>query len=262
MQRKMLVGGALAFSLVAGLAHAEGAPASSDKAPPTAAPAATPDPWEHPNRHLYRFNQGLDRGLIAPVVHVYMRVTPGQLRNGISNALDNLDQPRVVANDLLQGHPAMAGRATGGFVINSTVGLLGLFDVAGRWGIERHTSDFGQTLGRYGVGPGPYIFAPVAGPSDLRDGFGRLVDAVADPASLVLGGVTSTFGATRLGAIVVETRAEVDGALKGLDRDTIDPYAALRSAYLQQRTAVVQGSRGEEVDLPDIDAPPAGGPSQ
>ena len=130
--------------------------------------------------------RAIDRAAIAPVIHAYVKVVPTPVRTGLDNAISNLAEPRTVANDILQGRFKPAGRATARFVINSTVGIAGLVDVAGKAGIERQEADFGQTLGRYGVKSGPYIFVPLAGPTSLRDGVGRLVDIFADPLGLAL----------------------------------------------------------------------------
>ncbi|MBQ1542547.1 MAG: VacJ family lipoprotein [Caulobacteraceae bacterium] len=255
------VTGALVATLAAGRASA--APATSappSPAPPAATSAITPvqDPWQGLNRRLFSFSQGVDSAVVAPVVHGYMRITPRPVRNGISNALDNLDEPRVAVNDILQGHPVQAGHTTARFAINSTAGVLGLFDVAGRGGILHHDSDFGQTLGRYGLIPGPYLFVPLAGPTNFRDGLGRIVDTFLDPVGLLAGGITTTFGASRTALGAVDTRLGVDDQMRALKQDAADPYATLRSAYSQQRAFLVQQSTGQAADLPDLaDIPPA-----
>jgi phospholipid-binding lipoprotein MlaA len=154
--------------------------------------------------------------------------------------------------------------ATARFVINSTFGVAGLIDLAGRSGIERHESDFGQTMGRYGVKPGPYIFVPLAGPSSLRDGVGRLVDIFADPLGLAAGGLGTTFGDVRAGVAAVTERSGADDQLQQVDREFVDPYAATRSAYSQQRASQIDIARGntqEDVNaLPDFGPPPQSPP--
>jgi phospholipid-binding lipoprotein MlaA len=228
------------------------------QAPASAAAAPVYDPWQGANRGLYRFNHAVDHAVIAPAIHGYMAVTPAELRHGLSRAIENLQEPRIVLNDLLQGHPIRGGTATARFAINSTIGLLGFMDVASHAGLARHDADFGQTLGRYGAGAGPYVFVPVFGASNVRDGLGRIVDALADPLTLAFGGIgSSTFGDVRTGVGVVSARADVDAQLIGLDRDFTDPYATLRSAYTQQRAAQVADARGETPaqsvkDLPDF----------
>ncbi len=216
------------------------------------------DPLERANRGVYGFSMGLDHAVLSPIAHGYMAAAPKPLRNRVSAFVYNRSEPGTVINDGLQGHPRRATRAAGRFVLNSTVGLLGLFDVAARAGIPAHDADFGQTLGRYGFQAGPYLYVPVIGPLDLRDGLGRVVDTVTDPVSLFTGGIGTAFGATRTGLNALDTRVQTDGAFRALE-DATDPYATARSAYTQHRVFVVQQATGEVSDLPDFDAPPAAG---
>jgi len=213
------------------------------------------DPWWRANRPIFNFSMQVDRGVIAPIAHGYRRVVPTPVRNRISSALDNLGEPGTALNDLAQGHPSRAGVATARFAINSTIGLLGLFDVASRMKLPYHESDFGQTLGRYGAQPGPYVYVPIVGPSNIRDGLGRVVDAFTDPVSLLTGGVTTTLGATRFTATTVDARVGADSAFRALD-DATDPYATTRSAYTQRRAAVVQAATGKAEVLPDFEPAP------
>jgi phospholipid-binding lipoprotein MlaA len=224
--------------------------------------STTPDdPWRVANRPIFNVSMQVDRGLVAPIAHGYQRVLPAPIRSGIRSAIDNLGEPGTALNDLAQGHPSLAGVATARFAINSTVGLLGLIDVASRMNLPYHEADFGQTLGRYGVQPGPYIYVPIAGPSNLRDGLGRIVDAVTDPVSLLTGGVTTTLGAIRFTATTVDARVGADSAFRAL-KDATDPYATARSAYTQRRMAFVQAATGEAEVLPDFDAEPVASSSQ
>jgi phospholipid-binding lipoprotein MlaA len=231
------------------------APALAEEPKPDAQIA---DPWEGANRGFYKFSMGVDRVVIAPIIHAYQAVLPDPVRQGVKNVIYNLDEPRTAANDTLQGRLDRAGATTARFVINSTIGLGGLFDVAGRTGLPGHNSDFGQTLGRYGVGTGPYIFVPFAGPSDVRDGFGRIVDAIGDPVAWVVGDLTTTFGQVRDGVRVLQARVDIDDQLRGLDRDFIDPYATLRSGFSQNRAFKVQEAQGQTAaaieTLPDFSA--------
>jgi phospholipid-binding lipoprotein MlaA len=237
------------------------APDAATTAPgPDSATALIPDPWSGPNHTSYRLTRAIDRAAIAPVIRTYVRVVPTPVRTGLDNAISNLDEPRTVANDVLQGRFKPAGKATARFVINSTVGVAGLVDVATRIGIEKHESDFGQTLGRYGVKSGPYIFVPLAGPTSLRDGAGRLVDIFADPLGLLVGGLGTVFGDVRAGVGAVTERTAADDQLKQVDSTFTDPYASIRSVYSQQRAsqiAVARGHSEEDVSqLPDFGAPP------
>jgi len=137
------------------------------------------DPWEGFNRGMYRFNAGFDHYVFLPVVRGYRAITPNVVKDGISNFFDNIYEINTLLNTVLQLKPKKSLDTAGRFVINSTVGLLGIFDVATRWGIHEHDEDFGQTLGHYGVGNGPYLVLPILGPSNLRDAGGLSVDILA-----------------------------------------------------------------------------------
>ena len=151
-------------------------------------PLEIDDPYEGFNRSVYRFNANLDRMVLFPTISVYERVIPKPARQGVTNFFDNLDDIRTGINQVLQLRPKRALETVGRFVTNTTLGFAGFIDVASRLGIPKHDEDFGQTLGRYGVGPGPYLVLPLFGPSGLRDAFGRAVDtgvlAVIDPIDL------------------------------------------------------------------------------
>ena len=259
-----LLQGLLAASLVAAASPTLAQAQEASSAGPIPA-AQIPDPWVGANRGLYSFSMAVDGVLFAPLVHGYMRVVPAPVRTAIKHAIDNLDEPRIAGNDILQGHLVRAGKATGRFVINSTVGVVGFFDPAADAGLERHDADFGQTLGRYGAGTGPYVFVPLVGPSDIRDGIGRLVDAFGDPISWAAGGLSSTFGQVRDGVYVAQARVDIDDQLTGLHRDFTDPYATLRSAYAQNRAFKIREARGETPaqgvqNLPDFEAAPTPAP--
>lgn len=247
-----LAGGLLAS---ASTASAQAAFAGIPEASPTAGPTEVYDPWQGFNRPSFAFSMGVDRAVLRPVSQGYRAITPRPVRSGVTNVLNNLGEPSTVINDVAQGKLKRAGRATSRFAINSTIGLLGLFDVAAQMGLKPHDSDFGQTLGRYGAQPGPYLYVPVMGPFVLRDGLGRIVDVLTDPASIVGGGIDTTFGATRTGLTIVDVRTRAEPAFRALE-DATDPYATARSAYVQHRAFVVQNATGEAADLPDFDSPP------
>jgi phospholipid-binding lipoprotein MlaA len=253
---RRIASGILALGVLTAASTAQAAPepAAEPPATPVAGGAAPYDPWEGVNRRTYGFNAGLDRYLFAPITHAYVHVAPAPVRRSVGSALDNLREPRNAINGLAQGRPGLAGRATSRFVVNSTIGVLGLFDVATPMGLKAGEADFGQTLGRYGAQPGPYLVLPVLGPHNLRDALGRLADSLTDPFDLVVGGPTTTAGATRLGASALDYRAAAEPALSALD-DATDPYATLRSAYMQHRAYDVGEARGEAETLPDFDAP-------
>lgn len=262
----------LVLGLVAGApacqAMAAGGPGASSAFPSHAAiqaDAAGPpalDPFEKVNRGVYHFNKGLDRALLRPLAMTYRRGLPKTVRAGVRNGLNNLDEPNTLLNDVLQGRFKDGGVTATRFVVNSTIGVAGLFDVAGaKMNLPIHYSDFGQTMGRYGVQPGPYLYLPVFGPTDFRDGIGRVADSFTGILNIHNLHVTTP---ERLGVAAVnglDTRAEYDGSLKELDRVATDPYATVRSFYLQRREAKIRHDRRDVQDLPEFDAPPAGAPN-
>ena len=227
-------------------------------APPAAAPAEDVvlqrDPWEKANRSIFAGNEAVDHAVLGPIAHVYVAIVPRFLRDRISSILLNLDEPLVAINDLLQGHLDRFGQSTARFITNSTVGLGGMFDVAAANHLPRRDADFGQTLGRWGLKPGPYVMLPLLGPSNLRDSVGRVVDFAADPPGWLFGGFLSTFGASRISARTVTARVAADPAIKAM-RDATDPYATARSAYAQARAATVRETTGKTETLPDFGAP-------
>ncbi|MDE2303887.1 MAG: VacJ family lipoprotein [Sphingomonadales bacterium] len=212
------------------------------------------DPWVKINRSIWRFDTTLEKALLAPVAHGYNYVVPHGVRFHVTNALYNLGEPVTAVNDLLQLRIGAMGRAVGRFVINSTIGIAGLFDVAAGSGIPRHRSDFGQTLGRYGVGAGNYVMLPFLGPSDVRDGIGSLVDSFIDPVELLVGGITSPEGISLFVLEGVDWRSRSDDTLNAIYTAT-DPYAFARAAYLQTRVARIDEATGRTEVLPDFDAP-------
>lgn len=215
------------------------------------------DPLEPFNRASFGFSMGVDRAVIGPVARGYAKVTPTSVQHRVTAVVYNLGEPSTALNDILQGHPKRLGVTSSRFVINSTIGLLGLFDVAAKMGLPAHDADFGQTFGRYGVKAGPYLYVPVMGPLHFREGVGRVLDFATDPVGLVGGGWTSTFGATRLVAQTFDTRANGDNAFRAL-KDATDPYVTVRSAYGQHRESLVREATGDVQALPDFDdAPPA-----
>ena len=252
-----------AFSIAASAVLGAGLLAAGPALAQEAAPKAQiPDPWEGMNRGVMTFTLAIDQALIAPPVHAYRRYAPQLVQAAIRNVVYNLYEPRTFANDVLQARFDKAGETTVRFVANSTVGLGGMIDVAGKTGLPGHDSDFGQTLGRWGVGTGPYIFVPFYGPSDLRDGFGKLADGFGDPVSWTIGDLTTTFGQVRAGVNVAQARVDIDDTLESVRRDTADPYATLRSGYSQNRAFKIDEARGvtaaaQVKDLPDFGAEPA-----
>lgn len=208
-------------------------------------PEQTADPFERSNRKIFVFNEGLDTVLIRPVLIGYRFLVPNMARKGIRRMFLNLSSPKVFVNDVLQLRFRDAGITLGRLVMNTSLGLGGLLDPGEAAGWPRHDSDFGQTLAKYGMPNGPYLVVPVLGPSTVRDGFGDIVDLAFQPLTYVLWPAQIMLqvyigGGTGLAAL----DANYD-KVNALEESSIDFYAAMRSAYLQNRRAVVAESRGE-----------------
>ncbi|HEU4367203.1 MAG TPA: MlaA family lipoprotein [Methylomirabilota bacterium] len=197
------------------------------------------DPWEPFNEKMFEFNRGLDRWILKPAARAYMVVMPEPWQVLIANGFDNINfVPRFV-NSLLQGKWGGAGRELGRFLINSTAGIGGLFDPAKDfWGIPKSREDFGQTLGVWGSGPGPYLVLPLLEPLTVRDGIGKFVDGLMDPLSYVL-----PFLWTRVGMKAGDTlndRALNYDLFQGFEESVIDMYSAVRHGYLQRRQQLIK----------------------
>jgi len=214
-----------------------------------------PDPFEPVNRGSMEVNTVVHKGILRPVNTVYRAVLPEPVRIGFSNVYANSRAPIIFLNDVLQGEPKRAGQTLARFLLNSTIGVGGLLDVAAANGIQPHSEDFGQTLGVWGVKNGPYLVLPLLGPTTFRDGIGMAVDIVTDPLFWLFGGFTSTTTegwAYTGGAMLIGYENGRDD-LEELEKSSIDIYAALRSAYLQHRQSeVLNGGAGDAQALPDI----------
>lgn len=204
--------------------------------------AQQPDYLEPVNRGIFRFNEVLDGMLLKPLVHIYWGVMPDFGQTAVRNILTNLSSPVVFLNSVLQGDSNNAAKTLGRFVINSTVGIAGTFDVATDLGIEKeHKKDFGQTMGVYGVGTGTYVVLPLLGPSDVRDTFGLVADVFSDPFTYIF---TTNESLARAAVAGIVRRGDAMPVTDRVYRDSLDPYAALRSVYLQNRDKVVRDYRG------------------
>jgi phospholipid-binding lipoprotein MlaA len=217
------------------------------------------DPWESWNRGVYKFNDALDRAVAKPVAQTYVKVVPQPIRTGVTNFFANLDTPTVMINDALQGKLLAAANDLGRFVLNTTVGLGGILDPASSAGLARNNEDFGQTLGKWGVHPGPFVELPVLGPSDLRDGPARLVDSYTNPRQYIKNSYVK-YG------LYLPDLTDRRAALLPLDetlKHTYDPYAFVRDAYLQRRAYLVSDGKVSNEDLvdPDADLPAGTAPS-
>ena len=198
------------------------------------------DPWEPVNERVFWLNHDvLDRYAIKPAARVWQRVLPQLVRQSLSNAFDNLGVPDRFVNNILQGRFEGASREAARLVLNTTVGVAGFFDVAGRLGIQKSNADTGQTLGVYGVGPGPYVDVPLMQPLDVRDGIGYGIDLLLDPVSYF-----APFIAT-LGPSVVNRLNERASNLEryqDAEDASLDLYAAVRNGYLQSRQTSIDAA--------------------
>ncbi len=209
------------------------------------------DPWQGFNRAMYGFNDGLDRAILKPAAQGYKAVAPDFVETGVRNFFDNLDDISVAVNNLLQGKVADSFSDIGRVAINSTIGVLGLFDVASSMGLTKHDEDFGQTLGVWGMDSGPYIMWPIFGPSTLRDSPSLVVDRVLlNPLTYVELKTSERVAIIALDAVSV--RAELLSLEKTVDEISTDKYTFIRQAYLDRRDFLVNdGSPAEDPDLYD-----------
>ena len=215
------------------------------------------DPLEGLNRATYAFNDAVDRAVLEPVAKGYQAVTPGFFRAGVSNLFMNIGDVATSLNNLLQGKAGHAASDAGRFLVNSTLGVLGLFDVATPMGLEKHNEDFGQTLGAWGVNSGPFLMLPLMGPSTLRDASSRPVDSYAGYARYVdhIPTRNSTFGLE-----IIDLRANLLGASSTLDTAALDKYQFIRDAYLQRRLRSIYDGKAPQDKLDQLEedlSPPA-----
>ncbi len=236
-------------SFAAGLA--EGDPAHVNLAQASEEEAVN-DPLESMNRAIFDFNEVLQDVLLRPVAKFYNATVNVTVRQGISNFLNNLSSPVIFANDLLQGEFERALTTFGRAFINSTLGIVGLADVATELGIERHDEDFGQTLAVYGMGEGFYLVLPIFGPSSPRDAIGKLViDSYLDPLGLWLDNTDrDNIQYTLTGAEGLDEYAGIVDELNQVKKTSVDYYAAVRSLYRQKRKAEI--NNGSILELPPI----------
>jgi len=203
------------------------------------------DPYENFNRTMYTVNKTLDTYVTRPVAQAYDASVPLPAKAGVGNFFGNLGEAWVGANSLMQGKPGDAGDSLARMLVNSTVGIFGLFDVASELGFERYNEDFGQTMAVWGVGNGPYVFLPVVGPRTSRDLLGWAVDTYVDPVS------TIHPESVRIGTSVlrfVDVRAGLLPADKVVEEAALDKYAYVRDAYLQRRRNLIYDGRPPRLD--------------
>lgn len=200
------------------------------------------DPMEGLNRKVDAFNRVVDKLFISPVTRTYRFIVPSPARKSVHNVVENLASPITMFNALLQGDLPYAVSTFWRFVVNSTWGIGGMVDIVGEYtDYEERTEDYGQTLGAYGMGTGPYIVLPLLGPSNGRDVFGRIVDVFTDPFYYL---ATDYGVAARVGVTGVDTRDQTLDITDEIDRTSLDPYASMRSLYTQNREhAIREGKR-------------------
>ena len=207
------------------------------------------DPFEPLNRSVYRFNDKVDQVIAQPVARTYQRVVPGEVRDRVRNFFGNIGDFFIGVNNFLQGKFEDGVSDWARVAFNTTVGLFGIHDVATDMGYEKHNEDFGQTLGRWGAGTGPYLVLPFLGSSDLRDGIGTGADIYTDP----LGEVRPYHLQYGLWALrFTQLRADLLDASRILEEASLDKYVFQRDAYLQRRRSLVyDGHPPREKDLDD-----------
>ncbi len=236
----------LALAAIWGLAACATKPPASDAAA-VQEYEQNDDPYEPANRVGYAINDGLDTYILAPVARAYVYAVPSAVRRPIHNVLQNLTSPALFINDVIQTKPRRAGDTFVRFVVNTTVGLGGLFDVAADLGYPYHDSDFGETLALWGVPEGPFLFLPVVGPSNPRDATGFGVDVAFDPLTYVPSGHgLRTLEDVRIGVAAVDARSRVLKEVDSIKKTALDPYATFRSLYRQNRESTIEAVRTED----------------
>jgi phospholipid-binding lipoprotein MlaA len=214
------------------------------------------DPWESLNRRLFAAHEAIDGAVLEPVGRGYRAMTNEPVRQGVSNVLRNLRAPVIFANDVLQGEFGRAGTTVARFAVNTTVGVLGVMDPAERMGLERHDEDFGQTLARWGVEEGPYLFIPVLGPTNLRDGAGRIVDVGIDPITHAEFDGDDAFRISRTVVAGVAERESLIETVDGVRANSPDAYVTYRSSYALLRESAVRNGPADVQDLPEFEEIP------
>ena len=215
-------------------------------------PRSPQDPWESWNRGVYRVNDKLDRAVAKPVAKAYVRHVPSPIRTGVTNFFSNLNTTVVMVNDALQGKFKAAGNDLGRFLMNSTLGVGGIFDPATSAGLDRNYQDFGLTLGHWGVHPGPFVELPIIGPSDVRDAPSKVVDTYLKGTAYI----PSDYSWVNY-SLYVPYAIDVRASLLPLEptiQQAYDPYAFIRDAFLARRAYQVSGKVVPDADLVDPDA--------
>ena len=210
------------------------------------------DPWEPTNRAIFDFDIQVDHAVARPVAKFYRSAVPQPAREGIHNALTNLNSPVVFTNDVLQGEADKATDTFGRFIINSTVGVAGLVDIAAKMGIPGHDNDFGITLGKAGAAEGSYLVLPFVGPKPPRDLVGTGVDIAFDPLTYMTWNNSTLYIMVRAGVGILDERAANIDVVQQIERSSIDFYATTRSLYRQNRAAQINGGKAPDENLPNF----------
>ena len=215
-------------------------------------PEAANDPYEQINRDTLRRNAKVDKYVVLPTVRLYLQMVPEDGRRGVHNFLGNLSLPTIFVNDMLQGELSRAGKSMWRLVINSTVGIAGIWDPASKIGIPGHGEDFGQTLAVWGVKEGPYLILPIFGPSNPRDATGLLVDAAIDPTNQIHFKQHLWWAAGREYFTLLDLKSQTYQTVQGIQRSSVDYYSSLRNFYRQYRNEQIGNGRNQPQDLPDF----------
>ncbi len=210
------------------------------------------DPYEQTNRDVFDLDVKLDRAVLLPTAEAYNAVVPELARDGVHNFLLNLNSPVILANDMLQGEAERGGQTLARFVLNSTIGIGGLIDIAGKMGIPYHDEDFGQTLGVWGAQEGPYLVLPFFGPSTPRDLVGNAVDIAFDPNTYISYNYKFYWSLGRGVLSVIDLRARNATTLASIERGSVDYYASVRSLYRQNRANEIANGQQDVNTLPDF----------
>jgi phospholipid-binding lipoprotein MlaA len=210
------------------------------------------DPYEPTNRKIFALNNDLDKHVMRPVAVFYNDTVPDQIRDRFHYMLANMDEPVTFANDVLQGEAVRATQTLGRVTFNTTLGIGGMFDIATKMGIPPHDEDFGQTLGVWGSGEGPYWVLPGVGPSPPRDSAGRIVDIFLDPFTYIRFDGFRTLSYARAGMGVLDLRARNVDTLDQIERTSVDYYATQRSLYRQYRNNEIHNGAADTTDLPNL----------
>ena len=240
-----------ALALTWALALAAAGCTSTQQADPDS--LAISDPLENINRFFFDLNQRLDRNAGAPAATAYKETVPQTVRGGLHNVLDNLGGPVTFANSLLQAKFEGAATAMGRFVVNTTIGVVGIFDVATDWGMPERNRDFGLTMGNVGVPAGPYLVIPFGGSSAVRDLAGNFVDGYFSPLRYIGNYSGRPYVGLFKGVLgTVDTRSRNLEAYRDIERNSVDYYATMRNDYLQRRARLIEQKSVMTAELPDF----------